>query len=44
VEWVVEWGLTHRELGTIRALGVDEIQYGRGHKYLTLVYQMLAAV
>ena len=42
VEWVVEWGLTHRELGTIRALGVDEIQYGRGHKYLTLVYQIEA--
>ena len=24
VEWVVDWGLSHRELGTIRALGVDE--------------------
>jgi len=40
VEWVVDWGLAHRELGTIRAIGVDEIQYGRGHKYLTLVYQI----
>jgi transposase len=42
VEWVVEWGLAHRTLGTIRAFGVDEIQYGRGHKYLTLVYQIEA--
>jgi transposase len=42
VEWVVDWGLSHRELGAIRALGVDEIQYGRGHRYLTLVYQIEA--
>ncbi|MGF6604935.1 transposase [Paraburkholderia sp. GAS448] len=42
VEWVVDWGLNHRELGTVRALGVDEIQYGRGHQYLTLVYQIEA--
>nr|WP_246089455.1 ISL3 family transposase [Paraburkholderia guartelaensis] len=42
VEWVVDWGLTHRELGTPRALGVDEIQYRRGHDYLTLVYQIEA--
>lgn len=42
VEWVVDWGLAHREVGTIRAFGVDEIQYGRGHKYLTLVYQIEA--
>lgn len=42
VEWVVQWGLAHRELGTIRAFGVDEIQYGRGHQYLTLVYQIEA--
>lgn len=42
VEWVVDWGLAHRQLGTIRAFGVDEIQYGRGHRYLTLVYQIEA--
>jgi hypothetical protein len=28
VQYVVKWGLEHRELGTIRAIGVDEIQYG----------------
>lgn len=42
VEYVVQWGLEHRRLGTIRAIGVDEIQYGKGHQYLTLVYQIEA--
>ena len=42
VEYVVQWGLEHRELGTLRAIGVDEIQSGRGHSYLTLVYQIEA--
>src|ERR1700682_3085878 len=40
VEYVVEWGLQYRTLGPIFALGVDEIQYAKGHKYLTLVYQI----
>jgi transposase len=40
VEYVVQWGLEHRELGSVRAIGVDEIQVGRGHRYLTLVYQI----
>ena len=40
VEYVVEWGLEHRNLGPIQAIGVDEIQYAKGHKYLTLVYQI----
>lgn len=43
VEYVVQWGLEHRQLGTIRAIGVDEIQYGKGHQYLTLVYQIEAS-
>ena len=42
VAYVVEWGLLHRQLGPIRAIGVDEIAYGKGHKYLTLVYQIEA--
>jgi transposase len=42
VEYVVQWGLEHRELGTLRAIGVDEIQSGHGHNYLTLVYQIEA--
>jgi len=40
VEHVVTWGLEHRTLGQIDAIGVDEIQYAKGHKYLTLVYQI----
>src|SRR5574341_129158 len=40
VEYVVTWGLEHRTLGQIDAIGVDEIQYAKGHKYLTLVYQI----
>ena len=44
VEWVVRWGLEHRSLEGIRAIGVDEIQYSKGHKYLTLVYQIDAGM
>jgi transposase len=40
VEYVVEYGLKNRVLDNIRAIGVDEIQYRVGHKYLTLVYQI----
>ena len=40
VEYVVQWGLEHREIESVRAIGVDEIAYGRGHTYLSLVYQI----
>lgn len=40
VKYVVSWGLAHRDLEGIEAIGVDEIQWQRGHKYLTLVYQI----
>ena len=40
VEYVVQWGLERRTLNAVRAIGVDEIAYGRGHQYLTLVYQI----
>src|SRR5271169_4969903 len=40
VDYVVAWGLGHRTMESIRAIGVDEIQYAKGHKYLTLVYQI----
>jgi transposase len=36
----VVWGLEHRSLVGIEAIGVDEIQWLRGHKYLTLVYEI----
>src|SRR5437660_9846232 len=32
--------MAHRTLETSHAIGVDEIQYAKGHKYLTLVYQI----
>jgi len=40
VKHAVSWGLAHRSLEGIGAIGVDEIQWQRGHKYLTLVYQI----
>ena len=40
VEYVVEYGLEHRCLEKIKAIGIDEIQYRVGHVYLTLVYQI----
>jgi transposase len=36
----VEWGLAHRDLSGIRALGIDETSWQRGHRYLTVVYQL----
>jgi transposase len=40
VKHAVWWGVAHRELKDIGAIGVDEIQWQRGHRYLTLVYQI----
>ncbi|HEX9970632.1 MAG TPA: ISL3 family transposase, partial [bacterium] len=40
VEHVVNYGLKHRCLDKITAIGIDEIQYLIGHQYLTLVYQI----
>ena len=37
---IVSYGLKHRHLKGIQALGVDEIQFGKGHQYLTLIYQV----
>jgi transposase len=40
VKHAVFWGVVHRDMSSIEAIGVDEIQWSRGHKYLTLVYQI----
>ncbi len=40
VKHAVLWGLAHRDTNEIEAIGVDEVQWKRGHKYLTLVYQI----
>lgn len=40
VQLAVDWGLSHRVLDGIEAIGVDEVLWHRGHKYLTVVYQI----
>jgi transposase len=40
VEWAVEWGLAHSDMSNINSIGVDEVLWQRGHKYLTVVYQI----
>jgi transposase len=40
VDWVVEYGLTHRSLDGVRAIGVDEVSIWKGSKFLTVVYQI----
>jgi len=38
VERAVDWGREHQNLYGIKAIGIDEIAWQRGHRYLTLVY------
>ena len=40
VERAVTWGRKHQDLSGIEAIGIDEIAWQRGHRYLTLVYQI----
>jgi transposase len=40
VRHAMRWGLIRRTLDGIQAIGVDEVQWGTGHVYLTLVYQI----
>jgi len=43
VEWMVQWGLAHRQLQGVESIGVDEIHWGRGLKadnFLTVIYQI----
>lgn len=40
VQWFVEWGLAHRQLEAVHALGVDEIHWGKGKRadrFLTVI-------
>jgi len=39
-EMAVEWGRAHQDLSGICAIGIDEIVWKKGHKYMTLVYQI----
>lgn len=43
VQWFVAWGLAHRTVSGVEAIGVDEIHWGRGLKadnFLTVIYQI----
>ena len=40
VKMAVTWGLEHRSLDGVRAIGIDEISRGHGQNYITLVYQI----
>ncbi len=40
VEMVVAYGLENRCIKGVEAIGVDEVQYSKGHTYMTLVYQI----
>jgi hypothetical protein len=43
VQWLVEWGLAHRVLEGITALGLDELHWRKGKRaanFLTVIYQV----
>ena len=40
VKWVVDYGLENRDMSGIESIGVDEIAIGKGHDYITEVYQI----
>jgi len=40
VEMAVTWGRAHQVLDNVHAIGIDEIAWQRGPRFLTLVYQI----
>lgn len=40
VEMAVTWGRAHMDLQAVTAIGVDELHWGRGQQYVTVVYQI----
>ena len=42
--FVVEWGLKHRDISGVTAIGIDEVQFGKGQQYLTVIYQLCGDV
>ena len=43
VQWIVAWGLAHRALAAITAIGVDELHWRKGKQarnFVTLIYQV----
>jgi len=40
VDQAVQWGRAHQDLSGITAIGVDELCWGKWHRYVTVVYQI----
>ena len=40
VKMAVDWGRERMDLEGVTAIGIDEMQWGRGHNYVTVVYQI----
>lgn len=40
VEMAVTWGLEHRNLENVHAIGIDEVLWRKGYGFLTVVYQI----
>lgn len=40
VEMAVTWGLEHRDLDDVEAIGIDEVMWRKPYQFLTLVYQI----
>ena len=40
VEMAVTWGLEHRDLEGVEAIGIDEVLWHKGYRFVTLVYQI----
>ncbi|MCD6377148.1 MAG: transposase [Caldisericaceae bacterium] len=40
VKWLVDYGLETRVMDKIYSIGINEIHVFKGHKYMTLVYQI----
>ena len=41
VKQAVDYGLNHRDIGSVIYIGVDEISRRKGHKYATVVYDLV---
>jgi len=42
VQMAVDWGRRHVDLAAVTAIGIDEMQWSRGHRYVTVVYEIAA--
>jgi len=40
VRFIVDFGLKNRNISQVESIGVDEIAIQKGHKYLTVIYQI----